>query len=121
VSLRWKGDLPLNLTRLDPYVIKRMNAAVVAYAPRVEKYMKTNARWTDRTGNARNGLFSRHELGAEPRIIFGHSVAYGIFLEVRFSGAYAIVVPALEYHAPRFMSYAARIIFVDRTIRSGDE
>jgi hypothetical protein len=31
------------------------------------------------------------------------------------------VVPALEYHAPRFMSYAARIIFVDRTIRSGDE
>jgi len=68
-------------------------------------WMKENASWTDRTGNARAGLtattehvpFTRHS------IVLIHRVAYGIWLEVRFAGRYAIIVPALVDQGPKMM------------------
>lgn len=120
MTFQWRGELPANLKRLDPYIIKRMAVAAAAFAPRIEAHMKGNAPWNDQTGNARAGLFARPEFGAgEAKIVFGHSVFYGIFLETRWSGRYAIVLPTLEEMAPQFMSYAAKIIFVDATIGTG--
>lgn len=60
-----------------------------------ENYMRSNAPWTDQTGNARNGLFtvSFHD-GNEHELILSHFVPYGIFLETMNSGEFAIVVPA---------------------------
>lgn len=108
----WRGTLPENLRNLDAHILKRMAVATNAFAPRIESHMKTNAPWTDRTGNARAGLFARSEIGGlSASIVFGHSVFYGIFLETRFSGTYAIVLPTLEEMAPQFMSFAARLIF----------
>jgi hypothetical protein len=73
-------------------------------APAVENYMKTNAPWTDQTGNARNGLFARpYRDGDEVGIVLGHSVFYGIFLEVRFSGRYAIIQPTIDHMGPEVM------------------
>lgn len=112
MTIVWRGTLPANLRKLDPTMLRRAVAATYSFAPRVEAHMKSNAPWTDRTGNARAGLFSRAETEASgARIVFGHSVYYGIFLEARWSGRYAIVLPTLEEMGPEFMSYAARIIF----------
>jgi hypothetical protein len=108
----WRGTLPTGIRNLDAHIIRRMAVATAGFAPRIEAHMKSTAPWTDQTGNARAGLFARPEIsGASASIVFGHSVYYGIFLETRFSGAYAVVLPTLEEMAPQFMSYAARIIF----------
>jgi hypothetical protein len=73
-------------------------------APEVESYMKTNAPWTDRTGNARNGLAARaYESGDEVGIVLYHQVSYGIWLEVRWSGKYAIINPTIDVMGPKVM------------------
>lgn len=67
-----------------------------------ETYMRTNAKWTDNTGNARAGLFATHQ--GEPmvihRLVMYHTMPYGYWLEVRWSGKYAIIGPAMFHTAP---------------------
>lgn len=68
-------------------------------------WMKTTAPWTDRTGNARNGLGSEVfwvPLQEHTLRLF-HRVAYGIWLEVRWAGKYAIIKPAIEKYGPDTM------------------
>jgi hypothetical protein len=73
-------------------------------APDVENYMKTGAPWQDQTGNARNGLFARpYRDGDEVGIVLGHGVFYGVFLETRWSGRYAIIQPTLDHMGPEVM------------------
>lgn len=111
----WRGTLPANIDNLDRYMKSRILTAAHSFAPRIETHMKTNAPWTDRTGNARAGLFARASVaGTGAKITFGHTVFYGIFLETRFAGRYAIVLPTLEEMAPEFMSYASKIIFAGK-------
>lgn len=66
-----------------------------------ETFMRTNAPWHDNTGNARAGLMATH-LG-EPMIIHQlvmyHTMPYGYWLEVRWSGKYAIIGPAMVHIA----------------------
>jgi hypothetical protein len=80
-------------------------------APEVESYMKNNAPWTDRTGNARNGLAARaYESGNEVGIVLYHQVSYGIWLEVRWSGRYAIINPTIEEMGPRVMQQFSNLL-----------
>jgi hypothetical protein len=60
-------------------------------------YMKANAPWSDRTGEARAGLdYSIDEAGADTTIYLFHSVSYGKWLEIRWNGRYAIILPTIE-------------------------
>lgn len=75
------------------------------YEPRVENFMKLNAPWTDQTGNARNGLAARSGMtGKTHWIVAFHQVPYGIWLEVRFQGRNAIILPTIEKFGPEIMS-----------------
>jgi hypothetical protein len=103
-SIIWKDGLSPNLVR-GPAKVRRA-ALITAHhmAPQVEAYMKNNAPWTDRTGNARNGLAARaYESGKEIGIVLYHQVSYGIWLEVRFSGKNAIINPTIDVMGPRVM------------------
>ena len=61
-------------------------------------YAKTNAPWTDRTGNARAGLHSSVDIQPNSfELIVAGSVFYQIFLETRFSGRYAIILPTVNH------------------------
>jgi len=76
----------------------RMRAATIAlaqnWAGRMEAYMKRNAPWTDRTGNARNGLWGAAGIeGHDVFIRIGHTVEYGKWLELARDGKYAILGP----------------------------
>lgn len=73
------------------------------WAPEIEAWMKSNAKWTDRTGNARQSLYAEvEELSSIAiGIIMGHGVDYGIFLELSNGGVWAIIGPALDYFAPK--------------------
>lgn len=91
-----------SLKRLLP----RIDAAVDIVFDRqeavAETYARTNASWTDRTGNARAGLFAQHD--AEPMVvhrltIYG-TMPYTFWLEVRWSGKYAIIGPTMLHVAP---------------------
>lgn len=74
-------------------MIKRV---IEYHATAGEADMKANAPWVNRTGAARAGLYTfvAHEAG-HYTIIFGHSVHYGIWLEVKFNGRDAIIMPTV--------------------------
>jgi len=81
-----------------------VDAKMQFWAPQCEAYMKANAPWTDRTGNARNGLGAQaYRADPEHGIVLFHSVPYGIWLEVKYSGEYAIIDPTLQYMGPLVM------------------
>ena len=92
------GDLP---DRIDAYV----HATVDYGSDKVVAYAKQNAKWRDQTGAARSGLRTVTEW--EPRkrhaIVLFHSVTYGIWLEVRFAGRYAIILPTIQVMGPEVM------------------
>jgi hypothetical protein len=84
--------------------VDRINAALLAlaqsYAARIEAWMKQNASWTDRTGNARQGLRAEvEEMVNQIAINMMHGVPYGVWLEIRNQGVYAILLPALDKFA----------------------
>lgn len=111
---RFEGDLMKNLEGLDEHVKKGMAAAALYVAPQAEQYMKNNAKWTDRTGAARSGLGAKPQLGANSvAIVLYHSVPYGIWLEVRWGGKYAIIEPTIHSMAPLFLQAIARLAFND--------
>jgi hypothetical protein len=97
-------DLP---DRIDAYV----HATVDYGSQKVVAYAKQNAPWRDRTGAARSGLRTVTEW--EPRkrhaIVLFHSVLYGIWLEVRFAGRYAIILPTLQVQGPEVMRLLNRL------------
>jgi len=81
----------------------RMRAATLTLAQnlagRMEAYAKRNAPWTDRTGNARNGLWGAAGTdGREVWIRVGHTVEYGKWLELAHDGKYAILGPTITAH-----------------------
>lgn len=96
-SFTWKSDtLTKNLKNLDKNIDRALTAATEVTATRGEAYMRRTAKWRDQTSNARTGLFTQASHSAnQHQIVFAHSVSYGIWLEVRFSGRYAVILPSV--------------------------
>lgn len=93
-------ELSANLDKFNERANKGVAAAFEYQAPKSEARMKTGARWTDRTGNARGGLYTAtSHTGNLHTLLLSHTMAYGIYLEVRFSGRYAIVTPEIRLAA----------------------
>ena len=82
------------------------------WSPEIENYMKANAPWTDRTGNARQALYTEvnHVTGVMVEIILAGGVEYMIFLELRNAGRFAIINPSLDYFAPRIWNDVRRML-----------
>jgi len=71
----------------------------VYFGVKMEIYAKQNAPWTDRTGNARQTLFSLVELTPGEAVLYlSHGVSYGKWLELCNQGRYAIIMPAMQVH-----------------------
>lgn len=83
-------------------------SAMETAAERVEYYAKQNAPWGDITGDARSGLTaSVFEEGGDIVLELAHSVDYGIWLELKNDGQYAIIMPTLEAMGPQILGMAA--------------
>lgn len=77
----------------------------------VETYAKSNAPWQDQTGQARAGLTAEVENSNGDIVLsLGHTVDYGLWLEVIQSGRFAIIMPTLETEAPRIYDKAVKEI-----------
>lgn len=98
ITIEWNDQLGVSLDQLDRKISKRLESIVKHRARFAEGWARKNAPWTDRTGNARSGLFTRTEInpGTSYTIILSHTVPYGIWLEVRWDAKYAIIMPTLK-------------------------
>ena len=112
VGFEWRG-LSMMTSRLyaisQELGLKRQNSAKrIAAAMLV--YMKANAPWKDRTGNARASLFTTvvdSPTTGQTTVYAGQGVFYGVFLEKKtYNGvSYAIVRPTLMYYRGRLKEY----------------
>lgn len=106
------------LKELLPRVDAAVDLVFDRYEAVAETYARSNAPWTDRTGNARQGLFAQHD--SEPMVqhtltVYG-TMDYTFWLEVRWSGKYAIIGPTLLDIAPEMAADLAAA--VSRAVRS---
>jgi hypothetical protein len=108
----WTGDLTDKVNQFGPRVKRAMVAGAKYIAPQAEAHMKDNAPWTDRTSNARNGLSTEVVIEANRvTILLFHTVPYGPYLELRWSGRYQIINPTIELFAPKTMELIAELAF----------
>lgn len=68
-------------------------------------WMRENAPWTDRTGNARSGLSTvgRYKAGVSYTLVLFGRMPYNIWLEVRHQGKYSVIIPAIVDQGPKLM------------------
>lgn len=91
------GNLKREVKNLERKVDLAVRMVVDVNASRGEAYMKTNAPWTDRTGAARTGLHTvTSHSHSSHSILFSHTMDYGIWLEVKNSGEYEIIMPSIR-------------------------
>lgn len=110
VQASFKWDPPLDTIKA------KTNAAIRAHGllaiqrvaeqmiSRIRDWMKANAKWKDRTGDARRTLNAwAVNMSYGALVVLSHGVPYGIYLETMQAGRFAILKPALNYWAPRFI------------------
>jgi hypothetical protein len=113
-SVDWHGTIGKMERAIADYG-KRLLAAVYRlaseWATRIADDARAGAPWTNRTGNARRQLFGRAvRLAMGAVIIIGHGVPYGVFLERRWAGRFAAIMPALQRaHAAVMQSLQALV------------
>lgn len=111
-GLTWEGDLTTQINQFGLKAKRGMVAGAKMVEPQALKHMKENAPWTDRTGNARNGLSAKTIVeNNKVSIVLYHTVPYGPYLELRWSGRYQIIQPTVEMFAPILAATIAKLIF----------
>lgn len=97
-GVHWYIDtLTPNLRKLVPALPESIKFLLSEEAIELEQQMQNEAPWTDQTGAARAGLRATpFGEGLKQGLYLYHTVSYGIWLEVRWDGAYAIIIPTLE-------------------------
>lgn len=108
-----RDDITPNLRDLPSKIRQQISREFADEAPQVQSYAQRNAPWKDRTGDARAGLkaeFVGDRFIERQAIRVSHSVPYGIFLEVRNGGQYAIIVPTIIAEGDRIMGDMAGLL-----------
>lgn len=119
-------ELVPNVEKYGKDIFVALQAAATYWGQRNQDDARIGAPWTDRTGNARGGLFfavdgfglnpvtgmvtSEASLNSDVAIesgdkntliiTLGHSVFYGKFLELKNGGRYAIIMSTIEGNLP---------------------
>lgn len=113
-TVEWGGSLKTMDARIERYkanLLKAVFALATEWARRISTDAKTSAPWTDRTGAARRSLFGRAmRLATGVIIVIGHGVHYGIYLERRWGGKYAAIIPALQRAYAAVMASLAQLV-----------
>jgi len=95
--VEWLGEVRAAQVRRQVERVANRNAA------KIEAWMRANAPWTDRTGQARATLKAEviDITGQAALILLQHGTDYGgLYLETMQGGRFAIVGPAIDTWAP---------------------
>ena len=107
ITIVWvRNSIAPHLLELPSKIRQQIGKEFEDEAPKVESYMKRNAPWNDVTGAARAGLaaeFIGDRFVERSAIRLSHGVPYGIWLEIKNAGKYAIIVPTLVDEGGRIM------------------
>lgn len=94
-----------NFGRYGERLIDALARTANGLAQQFQEEAKANAPWNDITGAARRGLVGHVQVnGYIVTIVLSHTVEYGIWLEIRWEGKYAIIMPTLEANFSHVMT-----------------
>lgn len=102
----WQGleRIDANIESHNRDLHQKLRQAADKLKDEMVAYAQENAPWEDRTGDARRELQGAVVWQDEENftIFLGHGaeIYYGIWLEVRWGGKYAIIVPTIQHFAP---------------------
>lgn len=111
-SIIWQGNLRAGLAAFETKIHARLEAITHYAAADMEAMAKSNAPWRDQTSNARNGLRGIPVIvpGKSYEAVLAHSVPYGIWLEVRWAGKYAIIMPTIRAESVKMAAMLRGVI-----------
>lgn len=97
-------DLLSGLSGFDSKAQAAISLYVDTAALTLQDYMRANAPWTNRTGQARQRLVAKGQKVSEGwRIMLAQGVDYGIFLELAHEKRFAIIQPTITSQGPDVM------------------
>ena len=110
-GIRWRrtpNELASAVEQYGDRVLRAVAAVAQYTATAMQNDAKANAAWTDRTGNARTGIFGTSEADFAAKVVtiylsHGATIDYGVFLELANSGRYAVIMRTMEAHYPEVM------------------
>lgn len=116
-GIRWStppSELATAIERYGDRVLTAVAAVAQYVATQMQNQAKADAPWTDRTGNARTGLFgtSEADFGAKVVTIYlshGATISYGLWLEIAGSGKWGIVMKTMQAHYEPLMQLLREI------------
>ncbi len=105
-GIRWQrppSELATAIERYGDRVLTTVAAIAQYAATQMQNDAKANATWTDRTGNARTGLFGTSEADFAAKVVtiyLSHGVGldYTVFLELANSGKYGVIMRTMQNH-----------------------
>lgn len=92
---------------MDAKYRSKVESYMVQKAEDLERYMKANRPWHDRTGAARAGLSARvtsSRMNYVQTIALAHGVPYGIYLEQAMEKRFAIIEPTIRIKGPEIVN-----------------
>jgi len=112
------NTLERGLAQFEFKMRDRMMEIAEEVAKDLESHAKSKAPWENRTGAAREGLTAEVQEERDLIVVqLFHTVDYGVWLEVRWSGKYAIILPTIEQKGPdvlaKMKGMMDRIIFYE--------
>jgi len=113
-GIRWVRPPSVLIAALDEYENRLLGAVhqlARYFEPILENHAKQHAPWTDRTGNARQSLFTASELANDVVTLYlSHGMEYGVYLETRWAGKYAIILPTLQAHQGQILGMLQELV-----------
>lgn len=104
--------LQREVTKYGDRVMAAINFLADFFAQKMQNEARQNAKWEDRTGNARSGLMGATRKAARDivEIYLVHSMWYGKFLELARGGKYAVIMPTISANVPEISSALKRLL-----------
>lgn len=116
-GIRWTtppSELATAVERYGDRVLQAVAAVAQYVATQMQNQAQADAPWTDRTGNARTGIFGTSEADFAAHVVtiylsHGATIDYGIWLELANSGSYAVIMRTMEAHYESLMQLLREI------------
>lgn len=117
MTISWSVDPGEYLERITRQRIDAIERDIVRLVNRLSNqaatFMRQNARWTDRTGEARAGLYAdvEHAVRESVTLLLSHgpAVPYAVWLEYAFSGKFEILSTTSDHFWPLLYRGVAEI------------
>ena len=96
-QLRWEvppSVMARNIRTSVQKMARRMQAEMQKAAGQMQQFARSSHPWTNRTGAAEAGLYSR---ASGMVITYGHTVYYGVYLEFKYGGKWGVLPATRDY------------------------